>query len=75
MNPKIPIFDPPPLAARKLRLAVVGATYASEEPRKKIESLAEHFDLVCITSSRYTGTGWKTAWQTSPNQLRTGSLD
>jgi glycosyltransferase involved in cell wall biosynthesis len=47
----------PPSASGKLRLAVVGATYATAEPRKKIESLAGHFDLTCITSSSYTGYG------------------
>lgn len=43
--------------ARLLRLAVVGATYATEEPRKKIACLAGHFDLTCITSDSYTGYG------------------
>ena len=39
------------------RLVVVGATYATEEPRKKIACLAEHFELTCITADSYTGYG------------------
>lgn len=53
-----PVLDPPPVpAATRRRLAVVGATYANEEPRKKIASLAKHFELTCLTSDRYTGYG------------------
>ena len=57
MNLPSATFDRPSLGHAKLRLAVVGATYASEEPRKKMESLAEHFDLTCITARSYTGYG------------------
>ncbi len=56
----------PPATARKTRLAVVGATYASEEPRKKIASLAEHFDLTCLTASRYTGYGLENRLEDQP---------
>ena len=57
MNPTRPVPDPPRVPVARRRLAVVGATYASEEPRKKIESMAGHFDLTCITSETYTGYG------------------
>lgn len=57
MTEPTPVLDPPPSRAGPPRLAVVGATYASEEPRKKIESLAAHFDLTCLTSSSYAGYG------------------
>ena len=56
----------PPATARKMRLAVVGATYANEEPRKKIASLAEHFDLTCLTASRYTGYGLENRLEDQP---------
>ena len=46
MHSAIPVHKP--------RLAVVGATYAFVETRKKIEALAEHFDVVCLTSESYT---------------------
>ena len=52
-----PMPDPPRAARDKLRLVVIGATYASEEPRKKLAALAEHFDLTCLTSDSYTGYG------------------
>ena len=57
MNQPSPVPELPRTAAVKLRLAVVGATYASVEPRKKIDSLAEHFDLTCFTANVYTGYG------------------
>lgn len=43
----------------KLRLAVLGATYATLEPRKKIGHLATHFDLTCITGPDYEWYGQK----------------
>ena len=57
MNQPSPLCEPETVPPPKPRLAVVGATYASEEPRKKIESLAGYFDLTCITSTTYTGYG------------------
>jgi glycosyltransferase involved in cell wall biosynthesis len=57
MDQSAGLLNSRPVATTKMRLAVVGATYATEEPRKKIESLAEHFDLTCITSRSYTGYG------------------
>ena len=64
--------DPTRDTRGRLRLAVIGATYASEEPRKKIEALAEHFDLTCITSDSYTGYGIvnRLADQPSPTSYR-----
>lgn len=35
----------------KLRLLLIGHTYAALENRKKIQALAAHFDLVCVTST------------------------
>lgn len=58
--------DPRPAKTGLPRLAVVGATYASEEPRKKIESLAEHFDVTCLTSDRYTGYGLENRLELQP---------
>ncbi len=53
MTAPTPTLHPP----HKRRLAIVGATYATEEPRKKIDHLAQHFALTCLTSSSYTGYG------------------
>ncbi len=62
----------PPATVAKPRLTVVGATYASEEPRKKIEKLAEHFDLTCLTSSRYTGYGLENRLEDQPEPTAYG---
>jgi glycosyltransferase involved in cell wall biosynthesis len=72
MNQTLATSQSPSEATSKLRLTVVGATYATEEPRKKIEKLAEHFDLTCITSSSYVGYGLdnRLADQPAPSSYR-----
>ncbi len=50
----------PTSADPRPRLLVISATYAWEEPRKKLAALADHFALTCLTSREFLsalGTG------------------
>lgn len=55
----------------KPRVLIVGTAYAIREHRKKLEFLAVHFDLTCVTARECSGFGWtETAESESPGTYR-----
>lgn len=49
--------SPLPHAPPRPSLLLISATYVIGENRKKLEALAEHFDLTCVTCTRARGFG------------------
>ena len=59
----------------KPRVLIVGTAYAIREHRKKLEFLAEHFDLTCATARECPVFGWtETAETESPESYRLAAL-
>jgi glycosyltransferase involved in cell wall biosynthesis len=48
---------------------VISATYVAAENRKKLEALAEHFDLTCATCTRVQGFGSEIALRDQPQPV------
>ena len=59
----------------KPRVLLVGTAYAIREHRKKLELLAGHFDLTCVTARECRGFDWvETADAESPGPYRLAAL-
>jgi glycosyltransferase involved in cell wall biosynthesis len=55
-----------PQPPRRPTLLVISATYVADENQKKLEALAEHFDLTCATCTQVQGYGSVIALRDQP---------
>ena len=54
------------LPAAKPSLLLLSATYVTEENRKKLAALAEHFDLTCVTCTEARALGLEVRLREQP---------